>query len=153
MLRSHTPVVELATVHAAKAGERATLLTASGYVTPRRRATIAAKITARVSVLNVEEGMRVREGQVLALLDDSDARVRFASAKADRDATSAALAAQLQRITTLLADMIAREHQKPNPSDLSGVLTSGAFNHLGTRVLGSWPLERGFIDGLLEGGL
>jgi hypothetical protein len=69
------------------------------------------------------------------------------------DQQAAALAAQLQRITTLLADMIAREHQKPNPSDLSGVLTSGAFNHLGTRVLGSWPLERGFIDGLLEGGL
>jgi len=92
MLRSRVPVVEVITVHAAKAGERSTLLTASGYVTPRRRATIAAKITARVSVLNVEEGMHVREGQVLALLDDSDARVRLASAKADRDATSAALA-------------------------------------------------------------
>jgi RND family efflux transporter MFP subunit len=92
MLRSRTPTVEVITVHAAKAGERATLLNASGYVTPRRRATIAAKITARVSVLHVEEGMRVNEGQVLALLDDSDARMRLNSAKADRDATSAALA-------------------------------------------------------------
>ena len=92
MLRSRTPVVELTTVHAAKAGERATLLNASGYVTPRRRATIAAKITGRVNVLHVEEGMRVKEGDILAILDDSDARVRLASAKADRDATSAALA-------------------------------------------------------------
>lgn len=92
MLRSRTPVVDVVTVHAAKAGERSTLLTASGYVTPRRRATIAAKITGRVSVLHVEEGMHVAEGQVLAILDESDARARLNSAKAERDATSAALA-------------------------------------------------------------
>ena len=92
MLRSRMPVVELATVHATQAGQRATLLNASGYVTPRRRATIAAKITARVSTLYAEEGMHVREGQVLALLDDSDAKVRLASAQADRDAAAAALA-------------------------------------------------------------
>jgi hypothetical protein len=52
----------------------------------------------------------------------------------------------------MLREMIAREHQTPNPRDLSGVLTSGTFNHLGTRVLGSWPLEKGFVEGLLGGG-
>lgn len=92
MLRSRTPVVELGTAHTTQAGQRATLLNASGYVTPRRRATIAAKITARVSQLYVDEGMHVKEGQVLALLDDSDAKVRLISAKADRDAAAAALA-------------------------------------------------------------
>jgi hypothetical protein len=51
----------------------------------------------------------------------------------------------------MLREMIAREHQTPNPGDLSGVLTSGTFNHLGTRVLGSWPLEKGFVEGLLGG--
>ena len=105
MLRSKTPVVEITTVHAAKAGERATLLNASGYVTPRRRATIAAKITARVSVLNVEEGMRVREGQVLAVLDGSDARARLTSAKADREATSAALADLRVNLTNAERDL------------------------------------------------
>jgi hypothetical protein len=65
---------------------------------------------------------------------------------------AAALAAQLQGITAMLREMIAREHQTPNPRDLSGVLTSGTFNHLGTRVLGSWPLEKGFVEGLLGGG-
>jgi hypothetical protein len=53
----------------------------------------------------------------------------------------------------MLRDMIAREHQSPNPHDLSGVLTSGVFNHVGTRVLGTWPIERSFVQGLLEGGL
>jgi len=63
-----------------------------------------------------------------------------------------ALAEELSHITTLLREMIAREHQTPNSSDLSGVLSSGTFNHLGIRVLGSWPLERGCVEGLLGGG-
>lgn len=66
-----------------------TLLNASGYVTPRRRATISAKITGRVAQVLVEEGMHVREGQVLALLDDSEERVRLYSSQADRAATQA----------------------------------------------------------------
>src|SRR6266581_4412666 len=90
-LRGKTSVVEVATAHGSSES-RATLLNANGYVTPRRRATVAAKITARVTQLFAEEGMRVQEGQVLARLDDSDARARRRSAKADRDATSATLA-------------------------------------------------------------
>ncbi len=90
-LRGKTSVVEVATAHGSSES-RATLLNANGYVTPRRRATVAAKITARVTQLFAEEGMRVQEGQVLARLDDSDARARLLSAKADRDATSATLA-------------------------------------------------------------
>ena len=91
VLQRQTPLVEVAVARTAGDNDRVALLNASGYVTPRRRATVAAKITARVTVMNAEEGMRVQQGQVLALLDDSDARVRLNSAIADRDATSAAL--------------------------------------------------------------
>lgn len=87
-LRERPPVVEVTTVRADKGG-RPALLNASGYVTPRRRATVAAKITARVNEMLAEEGMSVEPGQVLARLDDSDARARLASAVADREATSA----------------------------------------------------------------
>jgi HlyD family secretion protein len=90
-VRGRTPLVEVAAAQAPSAGGEVALLNASGYVTPRRRATIAAKITARVVQVYAEEGMHVREGQTLAVLDDSDARVRLTSAKADRDATAAAL--------------------------------------------------------------
>jgi len=65
---------------------------------------------------------------------------------------AAELAGQLERLTSTLREMIASEKQTPNPRDLSGVLTSGAFHHAGTRALGSWPLERGFLEGLLSGG-
>jgi RND family efflux transporter MFP subunit len=89
-MRGKTPVVEVASAHA-QTEAREVLLNASGYVTPRRRATIAAKITGRVTQMIADEGMHVQEGQVLATLDDSDARVRLVSAKADRNATAAAL--------------------------------------------------------------
>ena len=46
------------------------MLNASGYVTARRRATVSSKITGKVVEVNVEEGMAVTQGQVLARLDD-----------------------------------------------------------------------------------
>src|SRR3989454_1483889 len=90
VLREKAPEIEVTTVRADKGG-RSALLNASGYVTPRQRATIAAKITARVNEIHVDEGMHVETGQVLAKLDDSDARARLVSAAADRDATAATL--------------------------------------------------------------
>jgi len=92
VLIGKAPSVQLATAHATSGDTRVALLNASGYVTPRRRATVAAKITGRVVKMNAEEGMQVQEGQVLAVLDESDAQRRLISAQADRDATSAALA-------------------------------------------------------------
>jgi RND family efflux transporter MFP subunit len=68
------------------------VLNASGYVTPRRRSTVAAKITGRLNQVLVEEGMRVAADQVLATLDDTDIKVRIASAEAERSATQASLA-------------------------------------------------------------
>jgi RND family efflux transporter MFP subunit len=68
------------------------VLNASGYITPRRRATIAAKITGRVTGVYFDEGTRVTDGQLLATLDDSDARRALDSAKADRDSSQAATA-------------------------------------------------------------
>jgi RND family efflux transporter MFP subunit len=90
-LQNRAPVVAVASARAKPTGAVA-LLNASGYVTPRRRATVAAKITGRLDQVLVEEGMRVEAGQVLATLDDTDMRVRLASAQADRDATQASLA-------------------------------------------------------------
>ena len=62
---------------------------------------------------------------------------------------AAALSEQLEKTTLLLRQMIAREHQTPNPRDLSGVLTAGSFRAGGTRVYGYWPIERSFFENLL----
>jgi RND family efflux transporter MFP subunit len=92
MLRGRMPVVEVAAVRPGGDAAATALLNASGYVTPRRRATVAAKITARVVEVYVDEGMKVTEGQLLARLDDSDAQRRFLAAKSQRDATAALIA-------------------------------------------------------------
>jgi HlyD family secretion protein len=91
--RGQKAVVEVALVRKpAAAGSREALLNASGYVTPRRRATIAAKITGRVTGVFFDEGTQVKEGQLLATLDDSDVQKTLSSAKADRDSSQAAIA-------------------------------------------------------------
>jgi RND family efflux transporter MFP subunit len=90
--RNQKPVVQVMTAAKAEAGGRQSLLNASGYVTPRRRATIAAKITGRVTGVFFDEGTHVRQGQLLATLDDSDVKRALESAKADRESAQAAIA-------------------------------------------------------------
>ena len=82
-----------------------------------------------VTLMFVPEGDRLAAKLDVLCRDDHDA---------------AAMAAELTRATGLLRDLIAREHQKPNPADFSGVLTSGTFRGEGRRVVGHWPIERSF---------
>jgi RND family efflux transporter MFP subunit len=67
------------------------VLNASGYVTARRRATVSSKVTGKVIDVLVEEGHAVREGQILAHLDDT--QVRAALNYADAQLASARKAA------------------------------------------------------------
>jgi RND family efflux transporter MFP subunit len=85
------PEVEVAVARTANAGGSATVLNASGYVEPRRKATVSSKITGKVTEVLVDEGMIVEEGQVLARLDDSDARRRYEAIRAERDVARAGL--------------------------------------------------------------
>jgi RND family efflux transporter MFP subunit len=86
------PLVEVVVAQkSTNSGGREALLNASGYVTPRRRATIAAKITGRVIGVFFDEGTHVAENQLLATLDDADARKALNAAKADYEASKAAI--------------------------------------------------------------
>jgi len=89
--RSQKPLVEVAAARPASGAHAEALLNASGYITPRRRATVAAKVTGRVEQIYAEEGLRVKSGQVLATLDCSQPNAALTSARSDRDATAAAL--------------------------------------------------------------
>ena len=91
VFRNSVATVEVATARPAPAGGTTTILNASGYVEPRRKATVAAKITGRVTEVLVDEGMVVEKGQILARLDDSDARRRYEATRADRDVARAAI--------------------------------------------------------------
>ena len=49
-----------------------TVLNASGYVVAQRKAAVSSKSTGRLAFLGVEEGSRVKKGQVLASLENED---------------------------------------------------------------------------------
>jgi len=91
-LRGKKAVVEVASARAPSPAEGAAMLNASGYVTPRQRATVAAKITGRVEQMFVEEGMHVEKTQILAQLDSSDAVKRLHAAEAELEVARATIA-------------------------------------------------------------
>ena len=123
-LKNRAPVVEVAVARPAGDPAQQTLLNASGYVTPRRKATIAAKITGRVTGVFFDEGNRVTEGQLLATLDHSDVKRALESAVADRNSAKAAIQdlqvqlryaeIQLHRATELKAASVESQDQLDN---------------------------------------
>ena len=100
------------------AGDR-TVLNASGYVTARRQATVSSKVTGKVMEVLIEEGMKVREGQVLARLDATNVQASLALAEAQLVSARQALAEtrvrikeadqELQRQTDLVKNKIATQ--------------------------------------------
>jgi RND family efflux transporter MFP subunit len=67
------------------------VLDASGYVVARRQTTVSSKVTGKVLEVFVEEGMRVEQDQVVAVLDDTTQQVQLSLAKARAEASRAAL--------------------------------------------------------------
>lgn len=74
--------IETATVSLQYPSSTFTLLNASGYVVAQRKAALAAKATGRLEWLGVEEGSKVKKGDVIARLEalDVEASRRQASA-------------------------------------------------------------------------
>ena len=119
MRGSNAIEVATATARESEIGTAATVLNASGYVEPRRKATVAAKITGRVTEVLVEEGMAVEAGQVLARLDDADVLRQIDAIRANRNVSRASLdeikvnladaERRLRRTTELHDDGVASE--------------------------------------------
>jgi RND family efflux transporter MFP subunit len=88
--------VRVATVEVAPAEAAAgpgTILDASGYVVARRQATVSSKITGKVVQVFIEEGRRVARDEIIARLDDTNARAALEQARAARAQAEASLAA------------------------------------------------------------
>jgi RND family efflux transporter MFP subunit len=69
----------------------ASILDASGYVVARRQAAVASKITGKMVELNIEEGDRVKAGQIIAKLDDANIRASLNAALAQLEYAKAGL--------------------------------------------------------------
>ena len=75
-----------------KVAENDAILNSSGYITARRMATVSAEIMGLITEVNVEEGMNVQQGQVLARLDSALATVNHQLALAQVDVLEARVA-------------------------------------------------------------
>ena len=94
--------VEGVTVSQIYPSQGITELNASGYVVAQRKAAVASKVTGRLVSLMVEEGSRVKEGQVIARLENEDAIALRNQAEANVKAADANLEqvkAELEEIT------------------------------------------------------
>jgi HlyD family secretion protein len=58
------------------------ILNSSGYITARRMATVSSEVMGLITQVNVEEGMKVEQGQILATLDSRLADVNLDYAQA-----------------------------------------------------------------------
>ena len=75
--------VETATATLTSPTQANSVLAANGYVVAQRKAAVASKGTGRLVYLGVEEGDKVRKGEIIARLDDQDMVAALAKAKAD----------------------------------------------------------------------
>jgi len=69
----------------------------------------------------------------------------------EHDALDAA--GQLAAATLTIRQMLEREHQKPPLTELAGILSAGVFRSEGRHVFGAWPMDRGFVESILSGGV
>lgn len=83
--------VETVGVTQAYPSQGVTVLNSSGYVTAQRKASVASKTTSRLIWLGVEEGSRVRQGEVIARLERDDVLAGHDRAGATLKASQAAI--------------------------------------------------------------
>jgi len=88
------------------------VLTANGYVVAQRKAAVASKGTGRLVYLGVEEGTRVKQGEIIARLEDQDMVAGLAKARADLQvvrADSVNMSNTLERVRSLFAAKLASQ--------------------------------------------
>jgi RND family efflux transporter MFP subunit len=97
LLRPATEV-QVASVVQIYPSQGLTLLNASGYVVAQRKSALASKVTGRLIWLGVEEGSRIKKGEVIARLESEDVeaterqtRANLYNARANLDSAKAEL--------------------------------------------------------------
>jgi RND family efflux transporter MFP subunit len=105
------------------------VLQATGYVTPRRRATVSTQITGTLTQVLIEEGEHVEKGQVLARLEDSALRAGLGAARAN-------LASAQAQVATAQAQLAQSQADAHRQDELvaSGMVTKQAAEQARTAV-------------------
>jgi len=105
-------IVEPELVESGQRAAVASVLDASGYVVARRQATVAAEVTGKLVEVNVEEGQRVEQGDVLARLDDATEQAQLDLAWARLRAAESALAETRARLDNARKSLVRQRDLK-----------------------------------------
>jgi RND family efflux transporter MFP subunit len=76
----------------------APVLSTTGYVVARRKAIVSSKIQGRLAELRVDEGAKVKAGEVIARLEDADVRAQVRRARAVVNGGKAALVEEQRKL-------------------------------------------------------
>jgi hypothetical protein len=98
-------------------------------------------------------GMEKAEKVLLTLAPEGNRVAARLEVRCRNEQDAVEVSSQLSSATITLQQMLEREHQKPGPADLAGVLASGSFRSQGHTVFGYWAMERAFVEAILGGGL
>ncbi|MGH7681095.1 MAG: efflux RND transporter periplasmic adaptor subunit [Candidatus Eiseniibacteriota bacterium] len=107
------------------------VLTASGYIVARQRASVSSEVAGRLEALYVSEGSRVQKGDVLGVLRNEDQKAAVESAKAalasaqaasaEAKATARESALELARVKQLLAQGLVSQAEYDQAEAKDGV--------------------------------
>jgi len=121
---------------------RGSILDASGYVIARRQATVSSKITGKVIEILIEEGQRVEQDQIVARLDDTNARAAVAQASAQFEQAKATLNAA--QVAFDNATRIFRRNEEQFASD---IISAQTFD----TAKASYDAARASVDVAIQG--
>lgn len=105
-----------------KAGERNPVVSASGYIVARTRATLSSKVLGRVSELHAQEGSRVAKGAVLARLESPDLEAQRLNVKAQLAQVELDLARTERLVREGIADQASLDRLRNQRSALKAQL-------------------------------
>ena len=94
-----TPEVSTARAIVVSPSQAATVLTASGYIVARSKAEISPKSVGRIAWINLEEGQRVRKGELVARLENEELQAEKTKALANLENARRELARQKSLFT------------------------------------------------------
>jgi HlyD family secretion protein len=97
--------VQTVTVTSVYPSQSYTMLNATGYVVPQRKAAVASKGQGRVEWLGVLEGTQVKEGEIIARLESDDVSASLAQAQAQVKVAQANLELQRAELKNAQVDL------------------------------------------------
>jgi len=133
-----TVTVDVTTVSLVYPAQSLSVLNASGYIVAQRKASVASKMTGRLTALMVEEGNIVKQGQILARMESAD----VTAVKGQVTGNLANARAMLKQ-TMVERDNLQKDHDRYKKLIASSTVSQVEYDTIRTRYLRSQEAVKG----------